>query len=136
VAVVAVVVQVDFATFYSTKTILAVGLWQCGTGGSATNIVWRIPCSKPIYVTYATNATTLCRSTATEPPHWGHTGATVERPHTALGCKFRVRKAADDSCVAPMGGAAAAGGSGAWGLRWLVLVVSVRCVALRAGVRF
>jgi hypothetical protein len=27
-------------------------------------------------------------------------------------CKFRVRKAADDARVAPMGGAAAAGGSG------------------------
>ncbi len=28
------------------------------------------------------------------------------------GCKFRVRKVADDARVAPMGGAAAAGGSG------------------------
>jgi hypothetical protein len=27
-------------------------------------------------------------------------------------CKFRVRNAADDACVAPMVGAAAAGGSG------------------------
>ena len=51
-------------------------------------------------------------------------------------CKFRVRKAADDASVAPMVGAAAAGRSGAWGLRWLVLVVSVRCVALRAWGRF
>jgi len=59
VAVVAVVGEVDFATFYSTLTMLVVGLWQCGSGGSATNSVWRIPCSKPISVTYATTATTL-----------------------------------------------------------------------------
>ena len=59
VAVVAVIAQVDFATFYSTMTMLAVGLWQCGSGGIATNIVWRIPCPKPISVTYATSATTL-----------------------------------------------------------------------------
>ena len=102
VAVVAVIAQVDFATFYSTMAMLAVGLWQCGNGGIATNIVWRIPCSKPISVTYATNATALYRSTATALPHWAHSTATAERPHAAVGRKFRVRWRRDDLPVAPM----------------------------------